>query len=194
MKKNNGITLIALVITIIILLILAGITLAIVAGDNGILGKAQIAKDRTETAQMEEDNKLKELEQTVNKYELQTSRTDSETKSKYDTLWEGTATQVGDINTNTNIYSLTTAFTNYDCLIFESFYGSGFGIETHLYDTTLLKQIVDNKSVSYHTLNDLYNTQYYCVNFKSDYKSFWISRLVNNESDFKFVKIIGVKY
>ena len=36
-QKNNGITLIALVITIIVLLILAGVTIATLTGDNGIL-------------------------------------------------------------------------------------------------------------------------------------------------------------
>ena len=35
-KKNKGITLIALVITIIVLLILAGVTIASLSGDNGI--------------------------------------------------------------------------------------------------------------------------------------------------------------
>ena len=36
-KSNKGITLIALVITIIVLLILAGVTIAALSGDNGIL-------------------------------------------------------------------------------------------------------------------------------------------------------------
>ena len=38
-KTNKGITLIALVITIIVLLILAGVTIAMLTGDNGILTK-----------------------------------------------------------------------------------------------------------------------------------------------------------
>ena len=44
-KSNNGITLIALVITIILLLILAGVTIVTLTGDNGILTKAADAKD-----------------------------------------------------------------------------------------------------------------------------------------------------
>ena len=43
-KKQRGITLIALVVTIVILLILAGISLNIVLGNNGIITKAQEAK------------------------------------------------------------------------------------------------------------------------------------------------------
>ena len=49
MKKNTkGITLIALVITIIVLLILAGVSIAMLTGDNGILTQAQNAKNKTE--------------------------------------------------------------------------------------------------------------------------------------------------
>lgn len=43
MKNQKGITLIALVITIIVLLILAGITIAMLTGDNGLLTKASDA-------------------------------------------------------------------------------------------------------------------------------------------------------
>ena len=46
-KKNNGITLIALVITIIVLLILAGVTIATLTGENGILTRASDAAERT---------------------------------------------------------------------------------------------------------------------------------------------------
>ena len=47
LKPNNGITLIALVITIIILLILAGVTIAALSGPNGILSNANKAKEQT---------------------------------------------------------------------------------------------------------------------------------------------------
>ena len=47
-NKANGITLIALVITIIVLLILAGVTIASLSGQNGILGNASKAKEQTE--------------------------------------------------------------------------------------------------------------------------------------------------
>ena len=43
MKNQNGITLIALVITIIVLLILAGISIAMLTGDNGLLTKSRTA-------------------------------------------------------------------------------------------------------------------------------------------------------
>ncbi len=54
MKKQKGITLIALVITIIILLILAGISIATLTGENGILSKANNSKIETEKASAKE--------------------------------------------------------------------------------------------------------------------------------------------
>ena len=50
-KKEKGITLIALVITIIVLLILAGVTIATLTGNNGILNQAGKAKDKTTEAE-----------------------------------------------------------------------------------------------------------------------------------------------
>ena len=67
-KKNNGITLIALVITIIVLLILAAISIAMLTGQNGILTQAQNAKNKTEEAKLEEQNRLDEYEKKINEY------------------------------------------------------------------------------------------------------------------------------
>ena len=52
--EKSGITMIALVITIIVLLILATISVATLTGENGILTKAQEAKIATEKAAIEE--------------------------------------------------------------------------------------------------------------------------------------------
>jgi len=54
LKANNGITLIALVITIIVLLILAGISISMLSGDNSILQKATDAKTNTDYSQIQE--------------------------------------------------------------------------------------------------------------------------------------------
>ena len=58
LKESKGITLIALVITIIVLLILAGVTIATLTGDNGILTKAGDAKTQTEQAKEDENLKI----------------------------------------------------------------------------------------------------------------------------------------
>ena len=55
MDKTKGITLVALVITIIVLLILAGISIATLMGENGIVEKAQKAKEATQIAQYSEE-------------------------------------------------------------------------------------------------------------------------------------------
>ena len=48
LKKEHGITLIALVVTIVVLLILAAISINMVLGDNGLIAKATLAKKQTE--------------------------------------------------------------------------------------------------------------------------------------------------
>ena len=58
MKNNKGVILIALIITIIVLLILAGIGITMVAGQNGILSRAQEAKTTTQYRSSEEKVKL----------------------------------------------------------------------------------------------------------------------------------------
>ena len=57
-KTSNGITLIALVITIIVLLILAGVVIATLTGDNGILGKAKTAKTTNDEEKAKEQIKI----------------------------------------------------------------------------------------------------------------------------------------
>ena len=52
--KNKGITLIALVVTIVVLLILAGITISLVFGKNGVIQKAQDSKEQTEIGEIRE--------------------------------------------------------------------------------------------------------------------------------------------
>ena len=61
-RKNYGITLIALVITIIVLLILAGISISMLSGDNSILRRATEAKEKTDEARNKEDMALKYIE------------------------------------------------------------------------------------------------------------------------------------
>ena len=58
MTNNKGITLIALVITIIVLLILAGVSIAMLTGSNGILTQAGNAKTETIKGEVEEACKL----------------------------------------------------------------------------------------------------------------------------------------
>ena len=71
MKQKNqdkGITLIALVITIVVLLILAGITIAALSGENGILNRATEAKQNTEEAEIQETETVGGYEEVIDNY------------------------------------------------------------------------------------------------------------------------------
>ena len=69
-KEEKGITLIVLVITIIVLLILAGVSIAMLTGENGILTQARKAKDVTEIASEEEYIRLIITEEEITKYKI----------------------------------------------------------------------------------------------------------------------------
>ena len=65
-KTSKGITLIALVITIIVLLILAGVSIAMLTGKNGIITQAQNAKNKTEQSTSEEIKKIAKMNAILN--------------------------------------------------------------------------------------------------------------------------------
>ena len=65
-NQSKGITLIALIITIIILLILAGVTITMLTGDNGILKQATNARETNTKAELEEQVKLAVMASKVN--------------------------------------------------------------------------------------------------------------------------------
>ena len=65
--KENGITLIALIVTIVILLILAGVTLNAVFSDNGIIKRAQDAQTKTDQGMQKDLEPLGALEDLINK-------------------------------------------------------------------------------------------------------------------------------
>lgn len=65
-KNNKGITLVALVITIIVLLILAGVTLSMVLGPNDIISRSKDAKEQTEQAALNEQTMLHQADNFIN--------------------------------------------------------------------------------------------------------------------------------
>ena len=64
-KKAQGITLIALVVTIVVLLILAGITISLVFGPNGVVKKAQEAANKTNEAVINEQAQMNSVTSTI---------------------------------------------------------------------------------------------------------------------------------
>ena len=68
-KKERGITLIALVVTIIVLIILAGISINLVFGNFGVITKAKEAKELQKQAQANEQVALNELDKKLEDYD-----------------------------------------------------------------------------------------------------------------------------
>ena len=66
-KNNRAITLIALVITIIVLLILAGVSIATLTGENGILTRAEDAKTETRGRTSRRRSRIVEIRETDGK-------------------------------------------------------------------------------------------------------------------------------
>ena len=60
-KQEKGITLIALVVTIVVLLILAGVSISLVLNNNGVISKAKDAKNQYAEAQTNEEKQLNEV-------------------------------------------------------------------------------------------------------------------------------------
>lgn len=69
LKENKGVTLVALVITIIVLLILAGVTLSMVMGDSGIFSKANKASSETTISSAKDAVRLATLEAVTDQYD-----------------------------------------------------------------------------------------------------------------------------
>lgn len=53
-KKERGVTLIALIVTIVVLLVLAGITIVNITGENGIINQSKTSKDKTDSSRNQE--------------------------------------------------------------------------------------------------------------------------------------------
>ena len=67
MKKNKGITLVALVVTIVVLLILAGVSINLVLGDNGIIAKAKEAQKKSAEASQNDLKGMSDSEDEMDK-------------------------------------------------------------------------------------------------------------------------------
>lgn len=65
-RKNNGITLIALIVTIVVLLILAGVTINLIFSENGIILKAREASEKTNESIIKEQEVLNKADEYIN--------------------------------------------------------------------------------------------------------------------------------
>lgn len=109
LRKNQGITLIALVITIIVLLILAGVSLSLVAGSDGILSKTDHAVEETQKEAYKEELELIAVETLMDLSE-------SETGQKYLEAYKENLIPKLDENAN-SIFAQSTIITDTETLI-----------------------------------------------------------------------------
>ena len=65
-QNNKGITLIALVVTIVVLLILAGITITALFGDNGLITRAKLADQKTQEGAQNDISAIEDLGSQLN--------------------------------------------------------------------------------------------------------------------------------
>lgn len=104
-EMSRGITLIALIVTILILLVLAGISINYLLGENGILAKAKIASEDTLEAQDQENKTLSSYENRIDEMINPTSR-------------ESTPTYC---NTPANSTTVSTASLANPCVVVETY-------------------------------------------------------------------------
>lgn len=99
-KGENGITLLALVVTIIVMLILAGITLNMSIDNNGIIGKAEEARNLYLNASDDEQkgfNKIKEIAENVHNNVTQDDTATDDDKPQCEVTFEGNG-GIGDVS------------------------------------------------------------------------------------------------
>ncbi len=116
--SNKGITMIALIITIIILLILAGVSIGLLTGEDGIVKKAELAKNKTDQAQVEENEILGDYENKINEIVGSGNNINRNNGNNSRILWTNddlstfsarTVTLIDDIN-NYNYYEIIFKF------------------------------------------------------------------------------------
>ncbi len=104
--RERGITLIALVVTIIILLILAGVTLNIALSDGGLFEKAKGGSEKYKQAQTNEEGLITDIEKEMDKYGSGNPSTVSPTPT------EGTPTTIQDAKSKDYTFENTTTVTD----------------------------------------------------------------------------------
>lgn len=133
-RKNCGVTLIALVITVIVLLILAGVTIGTLTGDNGILQQAFNAKEKTKESSIEEKIKLAIL-----------GSYDSNGKLELNTLVDTINSSITDITISADEFPITIHANNLTFIIKEDGTISKIPIELKIGDYINYQSVLQSK-------------------------------------------------
>ena len=105
MRKDNGITLIALVVTIVVLLILAAVSISMLTGENGIITQAQRARTENRAGTVEERVKLWKNEVIAANYDYTDNDVDTENEMLQKLLDEDLVEEE-EINRNAKIITI----------------------------------------------------------------------------------------
>ena len=188
LKENNqGITLVALVVTIVVLLILAGITIMYTMGENSIFKKAQEAKNKTEEAIKNEQEYMNSIDNMINEY---TNGTSTPTPEVPENPWAKIERIAKAIANDSNITSDSTQATgttekgeSYDIKvgdILEVEYNGGtrrvrvLGFKhDDLVDTTVYGGIHEKASISFEFLDFMTGESYMSMNETNTNENGW---------------------
>ncbi len=144
MKNQKGITLVALVITIVVLLILAGVTISMVMGDNGVLSNSQKAKYESAKGTAEDSLSAALSSITTDIY-----------SGNYSSQSVSDLTQVTDAFLKTEIAEQMQGYTIVECVVSDS--GEDFNLKIndkdYGYTATISKKSLTVKSFGF-TNND----------------------------------------
>ena len=162
LKASNGITLIALVITIIVLLILAGISISMLSGNNGVLQRATTAKENTERVEIVENAKMDVLSEiTENKGNDITEQQFISVLNKYFNNEDVPNSLPNDLNT----LEMRTKNNKYKIYASEIYNGTIAKLEPGLYDANNNKiksfdELVDLRAINLQSNNAIYGSSH----------------------------------
>ena len=176
LKSNKAITLVALIITIIVLLILAGVSLSMVLGDNGLINKAQSSVNKYQESYVNEQNLLNKVEEYFDK--LESNKVEDKTYSNGEIVSIGGYDfyVLGDDGTNVTLLCKTT-IGNANWSNVKSQAGT-FGSNLGGIGRLLTKAEAEGVAASYRSIG----TSYWLA-FASDNSGVWF---VNNNGDISY--------
>ena len=181
---NKGITLVALVITIIILLILAGVAITALT-TTGLFENAKQAKNAMENAQTKENATLSDYSSEINEY-ISSNRNDKENSqsliNKDDGIYNKSEggyifnTSQNDITyTNNNIITLSESIENYNYIEFEC--DNNYSTEGYSYPFSQRYSVSQIKEHYSNTNEFVYKNVFWIIYNSGDYwnrVSFWL--------------------
>ena len=195
LNSKKGITLVALVITIIILLILAGVAIAQLQ-DNGLFEKSKLAKEKAQNAQDLEDSTLGDYENEITSYFMGGPRTGEGNESLYTVLYDGSSETNGGITVASETSedarrTFTDNVSKYDMLLL--YVGSSTDNDL-VFPPTVIAKTHFNRNVNYYTQGFSSTLSQNTGKVKIDTQNNKIIYIGKGHSYHRVTTVIGIKY